>query len=901
MKRYLLFFILLLSIALCSSAKQISESEALSAAQDFFAQPSMTGVMKAKPASAFKLAYTAVDKTSAASLYYVFNCGATDGYVIVSGDDRTESVLGYSDNGTFDYAKIPVNMRWWLSEYQRQLQFLADHPDMKTAPVKKATPTGVGPLLGNIMWDQGEPYNLQCPSGQYTASDGTSVTGHYYTGCEATALAQIMKFYGWPASGVGSHSYTTGTLKLALSSTFSDHTYDWTNMADTYNGNESDVKKNAVALLLSDVGIAMDMDYNADGYGQSGAVANKAAKALITYFNYDKGINIIHRNYYVNNWDKMLSKEIIQGHPVLYGGTSKSDAGEYQGGHAFVCDGYNSQGYFHINWGWSGFCNGYFLTTALNPGDTQGTGSGIDFKFNYDQSAVVGIMKPTTTSVAKYSLVADAFTTSTASTSATTYTGGALDVQVTKLFNDGLDTIKIGQIGFIVYDVSGNAVAYSNYTVNQDIPVGYGWATYSKTVFLSKLNDGVYRLYLRYKLKNSNDWCNVAIKNTAAQYIILTVSSGTITTSAGPAASFTDFTGPTISLVGQTGTSFTDITGEQKVSISAADGAKIFYTTDGTAPTTSSTAYTAPFAISSTKTVRAVSNYYLESGESAALETAKPTLADLLSHGVENCDYSVSSPLVNCKMIELYDTSYIFATDGNDNWIKIQLSHPMLHTVDVFELALSGTFVSSTVNPMLKVDAAGVMHSDSTVTNPDIKFYPLSEKYNPKPNEVHMIDGYLEFKNGVISMRGYSPAAPHQGQDITIDASAITRSLHLGVYCECLAVAQLKAVWDPSSGDGGGGGTYAAPAKVSKDDEYAFKNYKAILLDDPEVVTGVTTPTVDGVSIVATRGLITVTGALNVKIYNMSGAIVSTAHEAAVPAGFYTVVADGHAKKVFVR
>jgi hypothetical protein len=150
MKRYLLFIIFLLSIALCSSAKQVSENEALSAAQNFFSQSTMSGVMKAKPVSGLNLAYTAVDKNATANLYYVFNCGTTDGYVIVSGDDRAQSILGYSDSGSFDYNKIPENMSWWLSEYQRQLKFLADNPDYETAPQKATTYKVVSPLLGNI-------------------------------------------------------------------------------------------------------------------------------------------------------------------------------------------------------------------------------------------------------------------------------------------------------------------------------------------------------------------------------------------------------------------------------------------------------------------------------------------------------------------------------------------------------------------------------------------------------------------------------------------------------------------------------------------------------------------------------------------------------------------------------
>jgi hypothetical protein len=887
MKRYLLFIIFLLSIALCSSAKQVSENEALSAAQNFFSQSTMSGVMKAKPVSGLNLAYTAVDKNATANLYYVFNCGTTDGYVIVSGDDRAESILGYSDNGSFDYNNIPENMRWWLSEYQRQLQFLVDNPGFEAAPPVVEAYNEVSPLLGNIAWDQGDPYNLYCPPYYKGLTRKTS-----YTGCEATAMAQIMRYYKWPIQGTGSHSYTTTDKNGAVSdmhSVFSDHTYDWNNMTETYSSSSTTAQKIAVAQLMVDCGISVDMAYNDDGFGSSGAISNKAGYAFSTYFGYDKGVRLVSRDYYANDWDALMYNELKNGRPILYTGVHVDATTQAQAGHAFVFDGVNAAGYFHVNWGWSGVDNGYFKSTALNPGSSQGSGSGSDYKFNYYQDATIGIQKPVTGSTTgAYNMTADSFSTTATSVAA----GSTARLAIDKFINQGTDSISLASVGFLLYDADGTLKRTSSGAFSHKAAIGIGWS-FSLDYTMPMLSDGVYRLYFYYKVTGESDWRPVHILNTASQYIQFTVSNLTATITGGGVAPLTDFAAPTISLVSQTGNSFTDISGNQKVSITAAAGAAIHYTTDGSVPTTSSPTYSAPFAISSTQTVNAIAVNYIDKGSASTELVAAPTLADLLTHGVEGNKYTIGNYLINEAQGTIGDKCYVFVTDRNDNWIRLEINSAnsdKFAAISVLDNGkMAGIYSNGTVNPTLSLgDLVPAPSGVYTSYTPPV--YDLAEKYNPKADEVHYILGY--YNNG--KLRGYSPNASQQGQAIELDLSWVpTATFTEGAQYQVKAVAQLKAAWDAENG---------APAKkVKASDDYAFRNYTAYVVFAPQVPTSVTNVSPDGVSIVATKGLITVTGAQDVKVYNMSGAIVSTAHEAFVPAGFYTVIADGHAKKVLVR
>lgn len=326
-------------------------------------------------ASRLSLAHTATTASGEAH-YYVFNLTDAPGYVIIAGDDIATPVLGYSDNGSFDASNMPDGLRYWLGEYQRQLEYLKLHPECaRQAP---STSTPVKPLL-TCNWNQSSPYNNNCPT--YSSSSGTK---RAVTGCVATATAQIMYYHKWPDQGTGSHSYSCyvngSSRATTLSANFANSHYDWANMIDNYDSNSTSTQNAAVAQLMSDVGISVDMGYGAS----SGAYSPDVVTALTTYFKYDKSATFLSRDSYgVDEWEQIIRNELSAKRPVYYSGQASG------GGHAFVCDGYNADGYFHFNWGWGGMSNGYFILSMLNPGE-QGIGS-FEGGYNSSQGIIINI------------------------------------------------------------------------------------------------------------------------------------------------------------------------------------------------------------------------------------------------------------------------------------------------------------------------------------------------------------------------------------------------------------------------------------------------------------------------------------------------------------------------------
>ena len=390
MKKSILF---LLTVALMSSsawAASVSESQALDIAQRF--ANAGTAKLKAKPNSELRLAHAATSKSGKPD-YYVFNRGEGDGFIIVSGEDRVESVCGYCERGRFELDKLPSNLKWWLSEYQRQMQYLRDNPQAKARKAVNLT-SSVAPLLTS-KWNQCKPYNDYCPEAPDDNDIYQIYGGRACSGCVATAVSQVMYYYKWPAHGVGSKTYdfdlTTqeGSIPMTLSCDFSQSTYQWDLMKDEYlymdkdyygyfdedwhvyikvideNGDTitdpNGVHSAAVAKLLSDVGIACEMMY---GYNGSGAYTYYAYYALLDHFNYQVGY--AYRDEYEGDFDELLRGWLDYHYPLYF-------SGHGSGGHAFVLDGYDNQGRFHVNWGWGGWYDGYFETLALDP---DGSGDG---------------------------------------------------------------------------------------------------------------------------------------------------------------------------------------------------------------------------------------------------------------------------------------------------------------------------------------------------------------------------------------------------------------------------------------------------------------------------------------------------------------------------------------------
>lgn len=318
--------------------------------------------------------------TSEGDSYYVFNVGQQNGFVIVSGDDRAPEILGYSDSGTFDTQTIPENMRAWLQGYAEQIQLLdqVESPAAARAAISlRETPwTAIAPLI-QTKWDQHEPYNNDVSPN--------------VTGCVATAMAQVMYYHKWPLEATTAipqykKNYTDGTSKTF--SSLPATTFDWNDMQKEYSGSESSSANAAVAKLMKYCGYSVEMNY---GTGSSSAVTKKAVNALINYFKYDQNVRYIERSYYtIDEWETIIYEELRNNRPVMYGGSTVRGAG-----HEFICDGYDGNGMFHFNWGWGGQYNGFFVIWSTNPKGSGTGGSGTPDGYSSDQSAIIGIQKPT--------------------------------------------------------------------------------------------------------------------------------------------------------------------------------------------------------------------------------------------------------------------------------------------------------------------------------------------------------------------------------------------------------------------------------------------------------------------------------------------------------------------------
>ncbi len=315
----------------------------------------------------YQLSFTASDDSY--NLLYVFST-PEGGFSILSADDCMPPLIGYSDTDTFDSENMPDNMRYWIDSYADQIRYAItnglDQPQSR-AESRKA----IAPLV-TTYWNQTSPYNNLCP---LVGSIKTP------TGCVASALAQVMNYHKWPEKGTGSITYQWNNTSLSMD--FASTAFDWANMAPTYSGNSTSAQIAAVSILMKACGYGVQMNYGADA---SGALTPRLQEALINYFGYDKGVTYIERNYYSGQeWEEILYNELSASRPVIYGGDSDS------GGHCFVCDGYRD-GYYHINWGWGGMSNGYFLITLLNP-TLQGVG-GSTSGYQYNQDMTIGIRKP---------------------------------------------------------------------------------------------------------------------------------------------------------------------------------------------------------------------------------------------------------------------------------------------------------------------------------------------------------------------------------------------------------------------------------------------------------------------------------------------------------------------------
>jgi len=460
---------------LLSYADDITQQQALKIAQTFLssqgspAKAAMKGL-----AENLKCTHT-VSAEDGQDCLYVFNAGQNGGFVIVAADDRANEVLGYSDSGYFDYGLLSSDAKNWMTGYVDEITYIRANNVTRRQSEPRSLAKSVKPLLGDIQWDQTFPYNKMCPY--------YDINNRCATGCVATAMAQVMYYNRWPEVGVGSHSYAPSILGgRTLTADFGATQYNWDAMSPTYDDNSSEASRDAVALLMLHCGIAVDMVY----YSTSGATSIDIPKALTAYFDYDKGVAYRQRsNYNSSDWEDIIINEIDNNRPVIATGKSSS------GGHCFVFDGYDEDGFIHVNWGWSGMGNGYFRTSALNPA-VQGTG-GYAGGYNYTQQIITGIQRP---SGATHEDVEIVSTEGLVPSSDKISNGDNVDVALHGfIYNAGWQK-SVFEYGLELVDSAGETVKDMATDKTYELGIGYEMeAPTTNDVNFGKLSDGAYTLY----------------------------------------------------------------------------------------------------------------------------------------------------------------------------------------------------------------------------------------------------------------------------------------------------------------------------------------------------------------------------------------------------------------------
>lgn len=502
-------------VALNMWAERVSQEDAAVVANNFMNVAPAKSAAKRMPAKRMVLK---ANSESSEPQYYIYENANGEGWVMVAANDVVRPILAYSHTGSFRTDNMPKNVKGWLQGYQEQIAYSAQHSTRADAKVQRewlrlrsgvnrqAASVVVAPLI-QTGWDQAYPYWNLCPM----KSDDRCLTG-----CVATAMAQVMKYWEWPKQGTGSHTIPGTTYSADFGAT----TYDWANMKNSYSGSSTAAQKTAVATLMYHCGVAADMEYGTSDEGGSGAYTIDwngywsssdvmcAEYALKTFFGYNPNTVKGHyrngsaedgmRSWTRSEWIAMLKAELDAQRPIMYSGCGYNTPGDESTvyGHSFICDGYDSNDYFHFNWGWSNWCDGYYDVDALNTND-PGSGGG-NGEYNYKQDVIIGIQPSqdvvhvTGVSVSPASLTLkikeSAELTTTVLPNNATYKSvswSSDNTAVAKVSTTGVVTgLAAGTAHIIATTNDGNHTDTCDVTVtNEVVPsielvVDYGWARY---------------------------------------------------------------------------------------------------------------------------------------------------------------------------------------------------------------------------------------------------------------------------------------------------------------------------------------------------------------------------------------------------------------------------------------
>ena len=499
MKR-IIFLVVSLVFTASIKAEGIDRNTALKKAQRFMpGKEFITG--KALPSARAK----APRKNDA---FYIFNAKDDGGYVIVSGDDRTTEILGYAQQGHLDVDQIPENLKWWLDSYARQIEALGTSlTSAKHSGVTQGAP--IAPLI-TAQWAQRAPYNYMCPDGNYVDfnEEGYDADNRCATGCVATAIAQVMYYWKWPETCPAIDGYLCREHSInALPST----TFKWDLMKDTYSAQETGKSADAVAELMRYCGQGSDMIYGTDG---SGTMYNLSK--MVSIFQYSPNCYELNRDRYsTEQWESLIYDELAAHRPVLYSGLS------LDAGHAFIVDGYDDNGLFHINWGWGGKGNSYFLLTIADPRAEEG-GPVSDVAFEFQQDAVFGLKPAESDEIMQPRLASLVHTNSNKTYTRQSHSDNFKDVElagfILPVYTITPSHISNYEVGWALYnnDTCIQQFGSKKISVESNEP----FYNYLKVSFGANLSEGEYQLYQTYRLNGEVEWkrCKSQYKG---QYMLL--------------------------------------------------------------------------------------------------------------------------------------------------------------------------------------------------------------------------------------------------------------------------------------------------------------------------------------------------------------------------------------------
>lgn len=457
------------------------------------------------------LAMTVKDNKTQEAAAYIFTNGSQRGFLVVSASDLVAPVLGYSDINVFSKEQMPPAFEEWMQGYAREI---SDIESGKRRVLAKQVRRGasdrpsVTPMV-QTKWNQSEPYNDLCP----VINGRRSVTG-----CLATAEAQVLKYFDYPEKLKGSVSYTTSTYKQSVKIDFDTLSLDWHDMENVYDKNSSETAKMAVAKLMLACGAASIMDYSPTASGASSA---NGIQGMYDYFScLDAGL-ILGSWLALDDLEEYIYNYLTTKGPLLYCGQSQS------AGHAFVCDGYSSGGFFHFNWGWGGMSDGYFRLNALNPG-SQGIG-GSTSGYNANQQLVPGLHAPVERNKFVPILAADGGSCipdywntvlgDTVMFESCMENGG--------FYNFSADTLKVTYGARITRNATGENMYVPSYGI-QDYPLTFlrGWRGYP-FIIPEQMEEGTYTIVPAYKNADS-DWSDFYQEQAYQNSVLATVVGDSI-------------------------------------------------------------------------------------------------------------------------------------------------------------------------------------------------------------------------------------------------------------------------------------------------------------------------------------------------------------------------------------